>query len=189
MKNRILFMAGLLLATSLTACTYGVRHGSDESQAAGTTYLTRQTVKDEKAIGGTFRLILYGGNYSDDKETIAVLDREGDGYIFEPYAPDFSYSIKENIPSERALEEAKGFVKGHASFINLLITKLVDNEGKTLGYEVRPLYFPLRYGLSDILDVYYTRKGKKVTIYIYLKSSVRRHFDSDDDSNGGGFIK
>ena len=37
----------------------------------------------EGEISGVFTLILYGGNYFDDLETVAFLDREGDAYTFD----------------------------------------------------------------------------------------------------------
>ena len=40
---------------------------------------------------GSFTLILYGGSYLDDLETIALLDSEGDQYVLEPFAPDFKF--------------------------------------------------------------------------------------------------
>jgi hypothetical protein len=53
-------------------------------------------------ITGTFILILYGGRFSDDVETIAILDLEGDGYTLEPFAPDFDFRIKKGVPATGA---------------------------------------------------------------------------------------
>jgi hypothetical protein len=124
-------------------------------------------------ITGTYTLILYGGNYPDDLETIAILDREGDRYNFEPYAPDFEYRVKKGEPAKKALREAEKFVSFHYSFLRSQISRIIDNKGKTIGYEVRPLYQPLTFGISDVLDVYYLLKeGGRVKVLIRLKRSV-----------------
>ncbi len=42
------------------------------------------------AISGVFTIILYG----NDLETIAILGKEGERYTFEPFAPEFKYTVK-----------------------------------------------------------------------------------------------
>ncbi|HBR21075.1 MAG TPA: hypothetical protein DD713_00665 [Nitrospiraceae bacterium] len=136
--------------------------------------LMPEPLKDSKNMQGTFTLILYGANHSNDLETIAILDREGDGYQFEPYAPEFVYRIKKNLPANEALSEAKKFVGWHHSFRNVIISKITDEKGSLLGYEVRPLYYPLDFGFSDILDVNYFKSGNKIIARIKLIESVEK---------------
>jgi hypothetical protein len=140
-------------------------------------------------ITGTYTLILYGGNYSDDLETIAILDREGDPYNFEPYAPDFDYRIKKRVPAKKAMKEAEKFVSFHNSFLRSQISRIIDNNGKTIGYEVRPLYQPLTFGISDVLDVYYwVKEGGRVKVLIRLKQSVEKSllpFGGKTERGGG----
>jgi hypothetical protein len=145
----------------------------------GDSFACEKPLKTEEAkasdITGTYTLILYGGNYSDDLETIAILDREGDQYNFEPYTPDFDYRIKKGVPAEEALKEAEKFVSFHNSFWRSQISRIIDNKGNTIGYEVRPLYQPFTFGVSDVLDVYYwLREGGRVKVLIRLTQSVER---------------
>lgn len=151
----------------------------------------KKPLKTEAAIpadvSGAFTLILYGANYLDDLETVAILDYEADDYHLEPYAPAFNYKVREGVQSQEALKEAEKFVSFHSSFWKSQMSKILDKEGVTIGYEVRPLYRPFTYGLSDILDVYYWFKGNgKVRVIIRLKSSVESTGLSNDSPSCGG---
>ena len=145
--------------------------------------LIPEPLKDGKSIQGTFTLILYGANHSNDLETIAILDREGDGYDFEPFAPEFVYRIKKNLPANEALSEAEKFVGWHHSFRSSRLSKITDEKGSLLGYEVRPLYYPLGFGFSDILEVDYFKSGNKIIARIKLMESVEKII-SGGDSRG-----
>ncbi len=142
-----------------------------------------EPLKDSN-IQGTVNLILYGANHANDLETIAILDKTGDGYEFEPFAPDFRYRIKKNIPSIEALKEAEKFVSWHNSFQNIRFSKILDEKGIAIGYEVRPLYLPFTFGVSDVLDVDYRIKGNKVVIIIRLINSVEKMLYNGGDRKG-----
>jgi hypothetical protein len=138
-------------------------------------------------ITGVFTLILYGGRFSDDIETIAILDYEGDQYTFEPYAPEFDYGIKKDVSAKEALEVAKKFISFHNSFWRSQLSKIIDNKGNTIGYEVRPLYWPTTFGLSDVLEVnYWLKEGNKIKVTIRLTPSVEgTRFPGAGDDRGG----
>lgn len=147
----------------------------------------KKPLKTEAAIPaeitGTFTLILYGANYLDDLETIAILDREGDKYYFKPYSPEFNYKVKKGVSAKKALKEAEKFVSFHSSFWKSQLSKIINKEGVTIGYEIRPLYRPFIYGFSDILDVYYWPKSNgKVKVIIRLENSVENTRLPEGDS-------
>jgi hypothetical protein len=126
-------------------------------------------------IKGIFTLILYGGNYSDDMETIAILDMEGDRYNFEVFAPDFDYRLTKGVPAEKALRIAEKFVGFHPAFWRTQLSKILDREGNIIGFELRPLYRPEAFGLSDILEVnYWPKDDGKIKVTIRLVSPVER---------------
>jgi len=138
-------------------------------------------------VSGTFTLILYGANYLDDLETIAILDYEGDDYHFEPYAPAFNYKVRKEVQAQEALKEAEKFVSFHSSFWKSQMSKILNKEGVPIGYEVRPLYRPFIYGISDVLDVYYFLKGNgKVKTIIRLDNSVENTGISGDGPSCSG---
>jgi hypothetical protein len=109
-------------------------------------------------VKGTFTLILYGGNYYDDMETMVILDSEGDGYTLDLYVPDFDYRVIKGVPAKEALAKAEKFVSFHPSFWRSQLSKILDDKGNVIGYEIRPLYYPIAYGASDVLDVHYWMK-------------------------------
>jgi hypothetical protein len=134
---------------------------------------TEEAKPDE--IKGSFTLILYGGSYLDDLETIAILDSEGDQYVLEPFVPDFDLQIKKRVPANEAFREAEKFVNFHPAFWRSQLSRIVDNEGKVIGYEVRPLYRPIAFGVSDVLDVNYWPKEKgRVKVTIRLIPSIEK---------------
>jgi hypothetical protein len=128
----------------------------------------------------TYSLILYGGRFSDDMETLAILDKEGDKYEFIVFAPAHDYRIKREVPAKEALKEAEKFVRFHHSFRRSLLSRILDQSGAIIGYEVRPLYFPADAGFSDVIDVYYSITGKTVITKIRLRPEVEdRLFERD----------
>jgi hypothetical protein len=125
-------------------------------------------------IQGSYTVILYGGNYADDLETVAILDKEGDRYTFEPYAPEFKFKVFKGQTPDHALPAAERFIKGHHAFHGQVLRAVLDDSGAVIGYELRPLYLPMTYGTDDVLDIYYTKKDDKVVVTIQLKPSIER---------------
>lgn len=169
-KNaQIVYLAFFSLAVFfLVSCTTGIRlntQGTGYSEAAG-----------------TYRVILFGCNFNNDLETIAFLDKEGDKYAFEPYAPDFKFKIKKGVPAKEALKEAGEFVNCNTSFMHFQTYGIIGPNGETLGYEVRPLYEPFAYGAQDVLLTDYWLKDDKVVIKTRLNPWVERMLQGD----GGG---
>ena len=136
-------------------------------------------------LQGTYALILYGGNYSGDLETVAILDREGDRYVFEPYAPPFNYRVIKGQTADHALPAAKQFVRRSPSYQGEELRAILDESGAVIGYELRPLYLPFVYGISDILDIDYRISGDRVTAVIRLKPFVEQQQDGADFRHGG----
>lgn len=138
-------------------------------------------------VPGTFSLILYGGRHFRDAESLALLDLEGDLYTLEPYAPEFDYRVVKGLSAKDALERAQSFLSSHYAFRRSLLSKILDSDGKTIGYELRPLYDPLSFGVTDVLDVdYVPRKDGKVRVYINLRTSVWQQLFGGDGSRDDG---
>ncbi len=126
-------------------------------------------------ISGLFTLILYGGRFVDDMERIAIFDKEGDKFYFEPYAPDFDYKVKKSVLDKEAFDQAQRFVSLHNAFHKSILRKILDNDGNIIGFELRPLYQPFSYSISDVLDVYYwLKKDGRVKVTIKLIQPVER---------------
>ena len=149
-------------------------------------FLKTEEVKAEE-ITGTFTLVLYGGRHINDLETAVFLDKDGDQYEFEPYAPEFNYKIKRGVPAEEALKEAKKFVSFHNAYWQSQLSRILDEKGNVIGYELRPLYYPFVYGREDLLEIYYRIKGSKVIIEIRLPPNISKiPFLGDLPGDAGG---
>jgi hypothetical protein len=152
----------------LASIFFGVSHASAQSGN-----LRAEEVK-EGDVKGVFTLILYGARDINDIETLALLDKEGDQYTLEPYAPAFDYKIKKGLSDKAALSEAYKFIGYHNAFLSHRLSKIIDDKGNTIGYEVRPLYLPFVFGRSDVLEVDYSLTGEKVKVIIKIIPSIER---------------
>lgn len=159
-KTYVLFASGLLAILALTSCATGTRLDTRSAQDA--------------EITGTYNVIFYGCNYFNDPETIVFLDKTGDPYIFEPFAPDFVYRIKKGLQATDAVAEASNFPNCTSSFKNAQIRGIVAPSGDILGYELRPLYHSFVFGRDDVLNVYYRLRDEKVIITITLDPAVEK---------------
>lgn len=129
---------------------------------------------------GIFDLILYGGNYGDDLETAAFLDRQGDAYSFDIYAPEFNYRTIKGLTFEEGLGKAKEFVSQNTSFHQFRLSSIVNAKAHVIGHEVVPLYLPYTYGTDDVLDIWYAEKGNKVVVTVRLKRFIEKMKTMDD---------
>lgn len=141
-------------------------------------------------ISGFFTLITYGGRYADDIETVAFLDKEGDGYTLIPFAPDFDFRINKGLSGEEAFKKSKNFVSFHPAFWRLQIRRIISIKGETIGYEIKPLYLPFYFGFSDIIDIYYwPKKEGEIKVMIKLLPAIERmkyHGGNGFTSGSGG---
>ncbi len=140
----------------------------------------------ESEVKGTYTLILYGGGYSGDIKTVAILDLEGDGYTFDPYAPDFDYRVIKGLTGADALKKAEEFVRSHYAFRNSYLSKVVSRQGKTIGFELRPLYLTIEYGTPDVLETYYSEKGDRIIVWIKLDPAVERRLHMGGNGHAKG---
>lgn len=167
-RKLVLSVAAVVAALTLQACAPGKA--------------LRTGVVPGGDIRGTYTLILYGGNYSDDLETIAFLDKEGDRFSLEPYAPEFVFRAIKGLTADRALGEASEFIRAHVDFQREQFRSIRDEKGEIVGYELRPLYLPVTFGTSDVLDVDYWLKEDRILVFIKLKPSLeKRKYDFDRD--------
>ncbi len=154
-KTLILFS----LLTSVYSCSYE-------------RYLKTDPAGPEE-LAGTYTLLLYGARHSDDVANVAILDKEGDPYTIEIYAPEYDYSVMTDMPAKEALGEAQTHVRYYRDFSRARLSKIIDKAGNTIGYELRPLYHAFHLGQSDVLYIDYMMKDNKVITTIRLKDNVQ----------------
>lgn len=144
----------------------------------------RPTLMVEGAAGadvkGDYSLILYGCTHFDDLRTIAILDKKGDSYTIEPYAPSFDYRVIRNLPAPQALKRAERFVAGCSpEFMRSQLSVILNKDGAVAGYEVMPLYWSYAYPGSHVLDTHYFLDKDKIMAVIKLKHWVEMMREGD----------
>lgn len=153
---------------------------------AGGKQLRTELARDSE-MSGSYTLILFGKRDAYDLKTIAFLDKEGDGYELVPYAPEYDYKVIKNLPFTEALNKAQDFVKWHRDYRSSQVRKILDDQGNAVGYEVRPLYDPMVYGISNILIVrYWVQEGGKVKVTINFHHSVLEYLRKNGIIGGAG---
>jgi len=145
---------------------------------AGGKALRTERVQDVREIHGLYTLILYTEGQYDSLKTLAFLSIEGSGYFIEPYVPSFDYGVWTNVSGEYAMLYALDFVgRQNPNYKQPEVKRILDPSGKIIGYEVRPLYYPLAYGFSNVLFTsYFLEPGGIVRVYIQLDPTVENHF-------------
>jgi hypothetical protein len=108
-----------------------------------------------------------------------LLDVEGDGYTLALKAPAFEYSVQEGVEGVEATEKALHVLSSHREFLRMRVARVLDQEGNTIAYELRPLYKPVAYGLSDVLIINHVLLDEgTVEVVIDLKPSIKGLFQT-----------
>jgi hypothetical protein len=157
--------AGLLLLSLLCACTMGTRLETESAMPA-----------DAK---GTYRLYLYGCRYPEDVEVMALLVDQTSPYPFDLYVLDTSYRVKQDLSGPAALAEAEKFIQ--CSLHDVWMTafrRVIDPSGRTVAFEMKPLYFPHDVGKDEALLSSYSLKNGTVTVYLSLDPLVEKRMNS-----------
>ncbi len=160
-----------LLAFTLQACVAGKQLATSSANPAD--------------LQGNYTLLLYGCHYPADIKNLAVLVDEGSRYPVEIYDLPTSYQVKKGVSGPQALKEADSFVRCSTRRVSgTQLRRITDDAGGTIGYEVRPLYFPLEFGQTDVLFVSYSLQNGTVRTYIRLDPDVERALESGADRRG-----
>jgi hypothetical protein len=163
----------LLISITLQACMSGMQMRTESA--------------DPKLVPGTYTLLLYGCHYPDQIDNVAILVDENSKYPLEIYDINTSYTTKKDIIAQQALTQADAFVRCSTHKLwQTRVAKILDDSGGTLGYEVRPLYMPLEFGVPDVMLISYSLKNGKVRAYIRLMPPVEDQGGDGRDTNDSG---
>lgn len=142
---------------------------------------TREVAALPSGLSGTFSVLEFGCRHPDDIFNIAILDADNDPHKFEIYAPDFEFKTKNFLPADEAFKQAEDFIRCSFHFQQEQVSEIINSTGKIMGYEVRPLYSPLRFGMSDVMIVNYSKKDGIVRVYLRLDPRVEAIINNDRD--------
>jgi len=143
---------------------------------AGKTSLMTQDIQGEGNITGLYTLILYRSGASiGDLKSVAFLASEEEEYLWEPYAPSFEYTVTRHVSGQKAFQNALRFIRTSSHYEDHQIKRILDQTGKTIGYEVRPLFDLTAFGVRDIMTISYLLKESRIIeIYIDLLETVKK---------------
>jgi hypothetical protein len=161
-ENKIFSIAAfLILVAALAGCMAGKQLYPSAANTA--------------AIEGSYTLMLYGCHYPEDITNVAILVSDASKYPVEINDIDTSYKIEKDVPAAQALRRADSFLRCTTHRIwQTVVRRIPDDSGGTIGYEVRPLYFPLEFGQTDVLLTSYALRDGKVKASIRLDPDVER---------------
>jgi len=148
------------------------------SGCAGGQPLTAVQVQGIGDTAGLYTLTLYREAQYGGLKTIAFLVPEGNGYSLVPYAPAYDYTTISNVGGQEGLRRAIAFISNNPTYTNYEIRRISDPMGKTVGYEVRPLYDATANGRSDVMWLEYGLNGGTVNVHIHLYQSIMEEFES-----------
>jgi hypothetical protein len=69
------------------------------------------------------------------------------------------YTSTPGMSGQEALQAAVSFVQKNPSFTRVVVSGILDPSGRTIGYEVRPMFSPIDYGAEDVMSITYMLKG------------------------------
>jgi hypothetical protein len=144
------------------------------------------TSVDPSELKGTYTLVLYGGRHPADLETMAILVDESSPYPIEIYSLESMYTKTKGLSASQALNAANTFLhSGSYTIWHTVLRRISDNSGRTIGYEMKPLYRPGEVRTPETTLSSYILKDGKVTVYITLDPLLERWNDADDGNVGG----
>ena len=109
--------------------------------------------------GKKFTVTGYGCNTAGETASLAILQQEGTPYTFSLVSrptsfwdtPTLSneYQTLTDVPAGEALAAAEDIVKCSPEVQDVYFNRISTPEGTVLGYEMKPIYMPVRFGSID----------------------------------------
>jgi hypothetical protein len=126
-------------------------------------------------ITGTYRLYLYGCRFPDDIENMALMVNTAAPFRVNLFVPDTSYRVLENVAGPAALDEARKFISCSVHDTGRsVLRRIVDKNGNTIAFELKPLYSPMEMGTDEVLQTDYFLRNDVLTVGIKLDPTVER---------------
>lgn len=123
--------------------------------------------------GRRYRLFLYGGIDFNDFESVAILDREDDRFLFVSHSGAIRVNLREGLTITEAQAEARHFLGRSNYFSDTEPKAILGPNGQVIGYEIRARYSPTAGRLGDDLDTTYLfGPDDTVTFYVYYPPEV-----------------
>lgn len=127
---------------------------------------------DQESIKGKFDMILYGNGFINDPETFVILDNLADDIKILPYSSTHKYKIFHNVTEDEALKIIKDIMIN--SSVSFLRFRAIKDSQNIAGFEIKPVYFPWIFGISEAIETLYKRNDKLIHVFIRLNPRVEK---------------
>ncbi len=127
---------------------------------------------EETAIKGDFNLIIYGNAFTNDPETFIILDRTEEKTLILPYSSSHKYRIYEKISEGEVMQIIKDIFNNPS--ISFIKYREIKDSDLSLGFEIKPVYYPWIFGISEPLETTYKKELDKIYIFIRLNPRVEK---------------
>jgi len=147
----------------------------------GPSHLKTTYLDDASDVQGTFDVVYYGARFSDDPDSLVVLDVAGDSYKIVPLALEQSYKIETGLPAGEAISKAIAFLKQNKYYDGVKFRAIHAFGGKIIGYEMMPEYEMTTYISPNPISVNYFMKDGDTVQFV-----VQELYRTDDNFRTSG---
>lgn len=147
MRKFTLCVIAAVVAVGVISCAQGNR-------------VRPEAIEPPRDLGGQYILYLYGLRHDWDLEAFAFLDIEGDDTRIALRTYPRDYRVVAGISGSDGIAIAKRFFDTFRPYHRVSFRKIVDAEGRTVGYEIQPLYLRSLNDNPQVYSAYYYEKGE-----------------------------
>lgn len=124
-------------------------------------------VEPAEIQSGTYTLIA-----AEEPAPIAILKKEGAGYDIRLGSAGSGYTVTESLSEDRALMMATDLLEKDSAVTDVEIAEIKGPDGNVIGYELTPVFMPLRYGSAgiagDVTGTSYSVSEEKERVLAYV---------------------
>lgn len=129
--------------------------------------------KQSAIQSGTYTMTAYGCNAADDLQAVAILEKETSPYHVSIVEPRAQYQVLSGLSADEAYRLAEDFVTCNPNAQQTELSRMTAADGSLIGYEMKPVYLPLRAGSSDGVETTYRLKGDSLLAYVDVDPLLR----------------
>lgn len=176
MKRLRLLQRSARHAVSLAVAFLFVGMAAFSADAGG---VKTDRVKPDDVQAGTYRVVGFERGTVNDPLRIAILQRSDVPYNLKFKTAGVSREVA-GLSETDAIRRAEAFVKSNPAVTETEVSRIYGDDGTLIGYEVSPVFMPMRYGSSDVVDSHYRISEDRTLAFVTVDPLL-----SDIEQGGG----
>jgi hypothetical protein len=133
----------------------------------GWTGMKTDMIKSTDIEPGTYKVITYDRVETNDPVSIVLLQQEGSGQTVKFTSPGAVNVRATGLSADEAVRLGQNYIERTPTVQDTELVK-VTSEGSVVGYEMRPVFMPLRYGSSDVVGTNYSVEPNRTLASVVL---------------------